>query len=121
MIVDMEAGLEHLSLQTTDSADVMLVILEPYHRSMETGACAYQMAVEMGIPRVYTILNKIRDQEMREKVIAFCSLREMQVAAVIPYNAQMANAAQMPVAPIDAVPDNPAVIAIVGLASFLLA
>lgn len=58
----MEAGIEHLSRATTRHSDVMLVVAEPYFRSLETAARVHQMAQELGIPNVYVVANKIRNE-----------------------------------------------------------
>ena len=46
-IVDMEAGLEHLSRGTIRYVDCILIIIEPYFKSMETGAQLNRLAKEL--------------------------------------------------------------------------
>jgi len=59
-LVDMEAGLEHLSRSggTLAYADVLLVIMEPSRKSILTAARTIALAAELGIPRVYGVGNK---------------------------------------------------------------
>ena len=37
VVADMEAGLEHLKRGTLEHADTLLVVVEPYFKSLETG------------------------------------------------------------------------------------
>jgi len=59
-LVDMEAGLEHLSRSggTLAYADVLLVIMEPSRKSILTAGRTIVLAAELGIPRVYGVGNK---------------------------------------------------------------
>ena len=61
-LVDMEAGLEHLSRSggTLAYADVLLVVMEPSRKSILTGARTVALAEELGIPRTFGVGNKAR-------------------------------------------------------------
>ncbi len=63
VVVDMEAGLEHLSRSggTLAYADVLLVVVEPSQKSVITAARTASLAAELGIPRVLGLGNKARD------------------------------------------------------------
>ena len=59
-LVDMEAGLEHLSRSggTLAYADVLLVVMEPSRKSILTAGRTIQLADELGLHRVYGVGNK---------------------------------------------------------------
>src|ERR687885_885155 len=61
-IVDMEAGVEHLSRATGRHVDALLVTLEPYYKALETSRRCAELGRELGIPRVLGVANKIRDE-----------------------------------------------------------
>jgi CO dehydrogenase maturation factor len=63
VILDMEAGLEHLGRATAKGVDLMLVVVEPGGRAVETAAAVRRMAAEIGLDRVAVIGNKVRDEE----------------------------------------------------------
>src|ERR671923_2028724 len=67
-VADMEAGLEHLSRGTPRHVGTILAVLEPYYRSLETGARVLELARELGIAGTYAVANKIRTGEDREAV-----------------------------------------------------
>src|SRR5215831_3432499 len=52
VVIDMEAGLEHLSRGTLRYVDTLLVVAEPYFKSMETAARCKPLAEDLGIPRI---------------------------------------------------------------------
>ncbi|MGH2669817.1 MAG: hypothetical protein ACRDH5_12000 [bacterium] len=59
-VVDMEAGLEHLSRSggTLAYSDVLLVVMEPSYKSVLTAARTLTLAEELGIPRIHAVGNK---------------------------------------------------------------
>ena len=93
-LVDMEAGLEHLSRSggTLAYADVLLVIMEPSRKSIITAARTIALAEELGIPRTFGVGNKARlpdDAEFFEKV---CAEYGVPLAGVIPYDTAVVEA-----------------------------
>jgi CO dehydrogenase maturation factor len=101
MITDMEAGLEHLSRSTTRNSDVMLIVAEPYYKSLETAARVHTMAAELGIPRAYLIANKIRSQTEADALDSFCRQRDLPVIGTVPYDEKVLQASLLGCAPLD--------------------
>src|ERR671933_816968 len=90
-LVDMEAGLEHLSRSggTLAYADVMLMIMEPTRKSILTAARTIELAQELGIPRIAGVGNKAKgpqDAEFYEKVAAEFGV---PLAAIVPWDADV--------------------------------
>ena len=93
-LVDMEAGLEHLSRSggTLAYADVLLVVTEPTRKSVLTAARTIALATELGIPRVFGVGNKAelpQDRQFFEEVAAEYGV---PLAGVIPHDADVVNA-----------------------------
>jgi CO dehydrogenase maturation factor len=61
VIMDMEAGIEHLGRGTSASVDAMLVVVEPGQRSVQTARQIQKLAADLGVTRVFLVLNKVRD------------------------------------------------------------
>ena len=85
-VVDMEAGLEHLSRGTTRSSDTMLVVAEPYFKSLETARRAYELAKELGIPRVFVVANKSRGSRDEEAIRTFCERNHLDLLAAVSFD-----------------------------------
>ena len=66
IILDMEAGLEHLGRGTAMAVDRLIVVVEPGRRSIETANQIYQMAGDIGIKKLSLVGNKIRSEKDRE-------------------------------------------------------
>jgi CO dehydrogenase maturation factor len=60
VIVDMEAGIEHLTRGTAESVDVFIVVVEPGQRSIQTARTVFGMAEELGVKKVFIVANKVR-------------------------------------------------------------
>ena len=65
VILDMEAGIEHLGRGTAIGVDHMLVVVEPNRTSIETADRIRRLAAEIGIKRVLLVGNKIESDEER--------------------------------------------------------
>ncbi|MGB9802427.1 MAG: AAA family ATPase [Desulfofundulus sp.] len=65
VIMDMGAGIEHLSRGTAKGVDLMLVVVEPSRNSINTAHLVKRLATDLGIRKVKIIGNKIRSP--REK------------------------------------------------------
>lgn len=63
VIVDMEAGIEHMTRGTADSVDAFVVVVEPGQRSIQTAGMVKDMAKDLGVRKVYYVANKIRGSE----------------------------------------------------------
>lgn len=74
VILDMEAGLEHLGRGTTEGMDMFIVVIEPGARSVQTYKNVKRLAQGLGVRRVYVVANKIRNAEdeafIRERIPA---------------------------------------------------
>src|SRR5919204_2685717 len=73
IIVDMEAGLEHLSRGTGRHVTRFVAVLEPYYRSMETARRVAELASELGVRDVLVTANKVRDNADRNAIRDFCA------------------------------------------------
>ena len=65
LILDMDAGLEHLGRATASAVDYFLVVVEPGKRSMETAHQIAKLAADIGIKTVALVANKVRGEEDR--------------------------------------------------------
>jgi CO dehydrogenase maturation factor len=65
LILDMEAGVEHLGRATAQAVDAFLVVLEPGRRSLTTAERVRELAQDLGITHVYAVGNKIRGERDR--------------------------------------------------------
>jgi len=93
-LVDMEAGLEHLSRSggTLAHADLLVVVCEPTRKSVLTAARTAALAAELGIPEVLALGNKARTPDDVAFFRDAFSAERIDVAGVLPYDAHVAAA-----------------------------
>lgn len=68
VIMDMEAGLEHLGRGTCESMEQFVVVIEPGARSVQTYKNVKRLAEDLGVKKVRVVANKVRDTEDEEFV-----------------------------------------------------
>jgi CO dehydrogenase maturation factor len=66
VLLDMYAGVEHLSRATTDAVDAMLIVAEPTARSLGTAAQIRDLAGDLKLTRLYLVGSKVENQADRD-------------------------------------------------------
>jgi CO dehydrogenase maturation factor len=77
VVVDMEAGIEHLGRGTAEGVDAMLVVVEAGWASLETAERVVSLAADLGVRRCYAIANKIACQADLDFVCAHVTAAEI--------------------------------------------
>jgi CO dehydrogenase maturation factor len=120
-IVDLEAGLEHLSRGTARHVETLFLVGEPYFKSLETASRSFALAKDLGIGNVRMIANKVRSARDEATVRDFANRHGLPIAAVVPYDEAVVAADERGTALIEYQPAAPSVAAIRRLADDLLA
>ena len=115
-ILDTEASPEHLSRGTAQYAETMLIVVEPYYKSLETGRRMALLGRDLGLPRVALVANKIRDEREAEAVQEFAARHELELAGSVPFDEGFPESERAQQAPLDYAAAGPAVAAITQLA-----
>ena len=93
LIMDMEAGIEHLGRGTVKVMDILIIILEPGMRSFKVAEQIKRLGEELGIKKFGAILNKAQDPDSDEKIIAEkLSALSIPILGVIPFNKNLVKA-----------------------------
>lgn len=121
VIIDMEAGLEHLSRGTGKHVNRFLIVVEPYYRSMETARRVAELARELGVTELGAVFNKVRDSADHSALSEFCAAHGLDVIAEVPFDQHVIDAERAGVPPIEFAPQAPAVRAVDELGRKLLA
>jgi CO dehydrogenase maturation factor len=90
VILDMEAGVEHLGRATANAVDILIVVVEPGRRSIETAQRIAKLAKEIGLNNIAIVANKVRSQPEKEFIIS--SLPEFKFLGFIPYDQALVDA-----------------------------
>jgi CO dehydrogenase maturation factor len=90
VVLDMEAGLEHLGRASARGVDAMVVVVEPGMRSVQTAVRVRQLAKDIGIERTLVVVNKLRSPHELE--VLRQALGSQTILGTLPYNAELARA-----------------------------
>jgi len=90
VILDMEAGIEHLGRATAKAVDKLIIVVEPGRRSVETALRISKLAQDIGLPNIAVVGNKIRSQAEREFLIS--NLPGFKFLGFIPYDQAIVDA-----------------------------
>lgn len=114
-VVDMEASPEHLSRGTARHADVLLLVTEPYFRSLEAVRRLADLATELPIETVAVVVNKVRSAAEADAVAEFCCRHGLTRLGEVPWSEDVTRADQAARPLLDTAPDGAAVAAIAEL------
>lgn len=104
VIMDMEAGVEHLGRGTAHGVDAFLVVVEPGRRSLGTAGAITDLAADLGIERIYLVGNKVRGEADRA-FIATHVPAGVRVVGYLPADPAVIEADMHGVAVFDAAPE----------------
>ncbi|RJE47831.1 MULTISPECIES: carbon monoxide dehydrogenase accessory protein CooC [unclassified Dehalobacter] len=69
VVMDMEAGIEHLGRGTAQGVNAFIVVVEPGARSLQTYHKIKKLASDIGIPKIYAVGNKIKNDADKAYVL----------------------------------------------------
>jgi CO dehydrogenase maturation factor len=99
VIMDMEAGLEHLGRGTAANMDQFIVVIEPGARSVQTYRNVKRLANDLGIQKVRVLANKVRDEGDEEFIRSAIPAEDL--LGFIHYNSEIIDADRKGKSPYD--------------------
>ncbi|MBL7132187.1 MAG: AAA family ATPase [Candidatus Omnitrophica bacterium] len=99
VIMDMAAGIEHLTRGTSQHVDALLIIVEPDMGSIQTAKKIQGLANELNVEKIFLILNKITN--IKEKEFICSNLKDLTLLGEIPYDLQIRNASLKGISPLE--------------------
>jgi CO dehydrogenase maturation factor len=106
LIMDMEAGVEHLGRATAPAVDLMIVVVEPGVRSIKTAKRVQKLAAEIGIKKIAAVVNKVRDEADLDAVTR--ALEPIPVLGALPFDRRAIDADLVGEPPYPTLDDIPA-------------
>ena len=92
LVVDMEAGIEHLGRATAEGVDIMLIVVEPGWASLQTAQRVARLAADLGIRRLGAIANRTSSEVERELVSA--GLADLPLVGCLPVDPELESEAR---------------------------
>lgn len=117
VVMDMEAGVEHLGRGTADHVDALLIVTDANRKSLETARSIINLA-RGNIPKIYMVANRITDTNQAHCVETFSRDLNIGILGIIPYDQAITNAEVRSESPLT-LPESPALMAIIRLGEAL--
>jgi len=99
VIMDMDAGIEHLGRATAASVNAFIVVVEPGQRSIETAKAVKRLANDIGIKKCYVVGNKIASEADRQFITE--NLPDFELLGYIGFSLKIAEADRKGISPYD--------------------
>jgi CO dehydrogenase maturation factor len=99
VVMDMEAGIEHLGRATAQAVDKLIVVVEPGRRSIDTAGHIKKLASEIGLKNIAVVGNKIRGKKDEEFLLKH--LPGLEFLGFLPYDDRMIEADLKGISPFD--------------------
>ena len=104
VILDMDAGVEHLARGTVRNVDAFIVVVEPGQRSVQTAKSVKKLAADLGVKKTYVVGNKINGPEDEEFVRQ--NLPDLEVLGFLHNDANVREADFKGLSPYDVAPES---------------
>jgi CO dehydrogenase maturation factor len=90
IVVDNEAGMEHISRRTTRDVDLLLIVSDPSLRGLRTAASIAEMSkdIEVNVHKAMLIINRV-EGEMTPELQAAIDATGLEVAALVPSDSRV--------------------------------
>ena len=92
IILDMEAGTEHLGRGTARGLDLLLIVVEPGRRSLETAVRIKNLAEDLDIEKMGIVINKVPSETEERELLEQLSPIGLPILAMLPFNLQLIDA-----------------------------
>ncbi len=92
IVVDSEAGLEHFSRKTIDSADYVIVVTDASMKGLTTAKRIKQLMKELklGVKEIFLIANRVYSQEAEKNIRKFADEEGIKLLEVLPFDEEVA-------------------------------
>jgi len=90
VIMDMDAGIEHLGRGTARGVDAFIIVVEPGQRSFQTARMIKKLADDLGIKRYYIVGSKTKNESEQQFILN--ELLGFEVLGFINYHLKIAEA-----------------------------
>lgn len=92
VILDMEAGIEHMGRGTAKHVDTMLIVADANMKALETAKHIHDLTIKSGIKQVFLVGNKILNEIQKETVKSFAEKNNLLILDFVPFDPKVMEA-----------------------------
>ena len=106
VLMDMEAGVEHLGRGTSGAMDALVIVVNPGKRSRVAAEKIRKLGTDIGIKTIYILGNRVKTRE--DKDIIKESMKDFHILGFLEETEEISNADRHGTRPYDNIADAPA-------------
>jgi len=92
VVLDMEAGVEHIGRGTAKHVDVMLIVVDANMKSLETAKYINELADNAGMKQIFLVGNKVGDDIQKETMEGFAGKNDLKILDFVPFDQKIVEA-----------------------------
>ena len=92
VVLDLEAGVEHIGRGTARQVDALLIIADSNLKSLEIAKHIHDMASAAGMKQLYLIGNRVMNETQKEAIQTFADQNKIDVLAFVPWDQKVIEA-----------------------------
>jgi CO dehydrogenase maturation factor len=86
VILDMEAGVEHIGRGTAQRVDALLIVADANLKSLEIAKHIHALAAKAGMKQIFLIGNRVMDETQKEAIRSFAEKNSLPILAYVPFD-----------------------------------
>ncbi len=92
VVLDLEAGVEHIGRGTAKAVDAMLIVADSNLKSLEIAKHIYDLAVAADMKQLYLIGNRVMNEAQREAIQGFAEKNGLPLLEFVPFDQKVIEA-----------------------------
>jgi CO dehydrogenase maturation factor len=92
VVLDLEAGVEHMGRGTARRVDVLLIVADSNLKSLEIAKHIYDLAAKAGMKHLYLVGNRVMNSAQEEGIKSFAEKNGLPILALIPFDSKVTDA-----------------------------
>jgi CO dehydrogenase maturation factor len=86
IVLDMEAGVEHIGRGTAAHVDVLIIIADSNLKALEIANRIKDLAKKAGMKKIYLIGNRIMNNNQKKAIISFAEINDLEILDFVPFD-----------------------------------
>jgi CO dehydrogenase maturation factor len=92
VVLDMEAGVEHMGRGTAQHVDAMLVVADANLKALETARHISELASQAGMKQTFLVGNKVENEKQKEVIMGFAESYGLKIFGIVPFDSAVSEA-----------------------------
>jgi CO dehydrogenase maturation factor len=92
VILDMEAGVEHIGRGTASHVDALLIVVDSNLKSLEVAKRIYDLATKAGMKQIFLVGNRVMDVAQKDAIRSFAEKNGLSILSFVPFDARIIEA-----------------------------